>query len=233
MANIPWNEIMNGGVGEPRRRYAGANVYFFNAYNLNREKSLAAGREVYDEIPSISIQFPGHDQTVRRIEPRDIQEYPEKYAAFMAGSEPVESGTPLSQWTMMNGAAMKELQYLGFKSVEQLAEASDEAKRKMGTLSHYVKKAKEWLEAANGTQAQIVTLQERLDREVARSRKLEEQVQLLIRRVESSEGTDLRTYEKEVIPPVEAMTDDEFAAKLKEVSDSAGDAKPRGRPRKV
>lgn len=228
MAQIDWNAIMSGGMESgPTRRYKGANVHFFNAYNLNREKTAAAGREVYDEIPSISIQFPGHDVTVRRIEQQDILEYPEKYAAFKAGSEPVESGTPLSAWTLMNGAAMKELQYLGFKTVEQLAEASDEAKRKLGTLSKYVKMAKEWLDAANSTQTQLVAMQQQLEREQERTKRLEHQLEVLIQRVEASEGTDLRSMRKEVIHNLAANED--VDALLDEVETPAR----RGRPRKV
>jgi len=87
MATIDWNSIM--GVGAPKKRYSGANVKFFNAYNENREKSAQAGRPIFDEIPSISIQWPGGDETVRRIEPQDIAEYPASYAAFQAGNTPV------------------------------------------------------------------------------------------------------------------------------------------------
>jgi hypothetical protein len=228
MANIDWQSIMSG-VTQQRKRYAGANVHFFNAYDLNREKTLQAGREVYNEIPSISIQFPGHDVTVRRIEPQDIQEYPDKYAAFMAGNDPVESGTPLVNWTLMSGAANKELQYLGFKTVEQLAEASDEAKRKMGTLVKYVKMAKEWLEAATGTQAQIVALQQQLDREKTRSNKLEQQLEILMQRVEASEGTDLRSARKQREVIQESVLDDVIDEVLEEVDTGA----KRGRPRKV
>lgn len=231
MAQIDWNAIMNGGNAQQTKRYKGANVNFFNAYNLNEQKSAEAGREVYDEIPSVSIQFPGHDITVRRIEQQDIVEYPEKYAAFMAGNEPVESGTPLSTWTMMNGSAMKELQYLGFKTVEQLAEATDEAKRKMGTLVKYVKLAKEWLEAATGTQAQLVSIQQQLERERERTKNLEHQLGLLIRRVEASEGTDLRSYEKEV---VRSSIAENFAQNFSDDPlDEVDTPSKRGRPRKV
>ena len=147
MAQIDWQSIMSGN-SQPKKRYSGANVKFFYSYNENREKSLKEGRPIFDEIPSISIQWPGMDETVRRIEPQDIQEYPDKYAAFKAGSEPVTDGTPLAEWAMMSGSAMRELQYLGFKTVEQLANASDEAKRKLGTLAKFAKLAQEWLAAA-------------------------------------------------------------------------------------
>jgi hypothetical protein len=193
MAQIDWNQLMNQ-QQQPQqsKRWRGANVKFFNAYNENKEKSLEAGRPIFDEIPSISIQWPGQDVTARRIEPRDVEEHPEAYRAFIAGNEPVESGTPLSEWTLITGSLMRELQHLGFKTVEQLAEASDEVKRKLGTASQYVKMAKEWLDAANSSQAEVVTLKEQLEREKARTSRLEEQMKLLMARIEASEGTDLR-----------------------------------------
>lgn len=229
MAQIDWNALMNGD-SQKKKRYAGANVKFFNAYNENREKSASEGRPIFDEIPSISIQWPGMDETVRRIEPQDIQEYPEKYAAFMAGNDPVESGTPLSEWPPITGSVVRELQYLGFKTVEQLAEANDEVRRKIGTAARFIKLAKDWLQSANSSQAEVVKLKQLLEREQTRTAKLEEQVELLIQRVEGNEGVDLRPRRKEVIQSLETEelleegSQDEF-------EDDA--PRRRGRPRKV
>lgn len=232
MAQINWNEIMNG-VPANKRRYSGANVRFFNAYNENKQKSIDAGRAVFDEIPSISIQWPGGDETVRRIEPQDIQEYPEKYAAFMAGNSPIESGTPLAEWPPMNGSAMRELQHLGFKTVEQLAAANDDVKRRLGPLTQFVKKAKDWLDAANSSQFEVTTLKQQLEREKYRTQKLEEQMELLMQRIEGNEGTDLRPRRKEVIhtSAPETFTND-FDEDLKEPAVDLS-IKRRGRPRKV
>jgi len=229
MAQIDWNSIMNG-QSQPKRRYQGANVKFFNAYNENKEKSLAAGRPIYDEIPSISIQWPGGDETVRRIEQQDMTDYPELYAAFKVGNEPVDSGTPLSEWPPMNGSAMRELQHFGFKTVEQLADANDDVKRRLGPLSKFVKTAKEWLQAANSSQSDVVSLRQLLEREQKRTAKLEQQLELLMQRVEANEGTDLRSMRKEVIRPslIEEVDVDES---LDEVGEDA--PKRRGRPRKV
>jgi hypothetical protein len=225
MPQIDWETIRQqaNGVIVQKKRYAGANVKFFYAYNENEEKSLREGRPIFDEIPSISIQWPGMDETVRRIEPQDIQEYPEAYARFKANSEPVTEGTPLAEWSMMNGSAMRELQYLGFKTVEQVANATDEAKRKLGTLSKFVKLAQEWLAAANSTQNEVVKLKTKLEHEQARTAKLEEKMELLLQRLSANEGTDLRTARKEVIQSIEAEED-------LDLDDSP---KPRGRPRKV
>ena len=222
MAQVDWASIMNGN-SEPKKRYSGANVKFFYAYNENREKSLNEGRPIFDEIPSISIQWPGGDETVRRIEQRDMQEYPELYARFKAGSEPVTEGTPLAEWAMMSGSALRELNYLGFKTVEQLANATDEVKRKIGPLSKLVSMAKDWLEAANSDQNDVVKLKQQLAAETAKREQLEEKLELFLQRIEANEGTDLRPLRKEMAEE-EALV----AAEPVEVETP----KRRGRPRK-
>ena len=223
MAQIDWQSIMSGN-SQPKKRYSGANIKFFYSYNENREKSLKEGRPIFDEIPSISIQWPGQDETVRRIEPQDMQEYPELYARFKAGSEPVLEGTPLAEWPMMSGSAMRELQYLGFKTVEQLAAATDDVKRKLGPLSKFCKLAKDWLDAANSDQNSVVKLKQQLAQETKHRQQLEQKVELLLQRIEANEGTDLRSYRKEVIPSTEAEED---------MVDDLDEPKRRGRPRKV
>lgn len=233
MAQIDWNQLMNGQM-QQRKRFHGANVRFFNAYNENKEKSLQAGRAIFDEIPSISIQYPGGDETVRKIEPQDVADYPELYAAFKAGSEAVVSGTPLAEWPLMNGSTLRELQHLGFRTVEQLADANDEVKRRLGPTGKFVKMAKDWLEAANSSQFTVVALKQQLEREQKRTAKLEEQVELLLQRVEGNEGTDLRPRRKEVIHSIEVDelveegSQDEFEEEV--ISEAP---KRRGRPRKV
>jgi hypothetical protein len=224
MAQIDWQSIMNG-QSQPKKRYSGANVKFFNAVNENRMRTMQEGRPIFDEIPSISIQWPGGDETVRKIEPQDITEYPELYAAFQAGNQPVESGTPLQEWPPMTASAMRELHYLGFRTVEQLATANDEIKRKIGPLSKFVKLAADWLEAAKSSQHDVVTLKQQLENESTRRKMLEEKVELLLQRIEANEGTDLRGMRKEVIQSAPVVDD-------LDVADDVAPAR-RGRPRKV
>ena len=233
MAQIDWNSLMNG-HSQQRKRFHGANVKFFNSYNENKEKSMAAGRAVFDEIPSISIQYPGGDETVRKIEPQDVVEYPELYAAFQAGNTPVDSGTPLAEWPPMNGSAMRELQHLGFKTVEQLADANDDIKRRLGPLSKFIKIAKDWLAAANSSQFEVTSLKQQLERAQRRTEKLEEQVELLMQRVEGNEGTDLRSRRKEVIRSIDLEEDVQESAvtTLEKVVEEMA-PKRRGRPRKA
>lgn len=227
MANVDWDSIMNGGE-RAERRGPRPNVRFFDAYIESYEKSLNAGRPIFDTVPSVSIQYPGMDETVRRIEPRDVERWPEKYKAYKAGNEVVTEGTPLTEWSMMPGSTLRELQYLGFKTVEQLAEAGDEIKRKLGPTGRFIKLAKDWLDAANTDQAEVVRLKQMLEREAAQRKSLEHKVELLMQRVEANEGISLRDARKEVITsdPIDPVD---------EVEDEDLDVEPkrRGRPRKA
>ena len=229
MAQIDWQAIMNGNQ-QQKSRWAGANVKFMMVCRKNETKSAEAGREIYDEIPSISIQWPGGDETVRAIEERDKVEHPQAYAAFMAGTGPVQSGMPLQEWPRVTASAIKELAYLGFRTVEQLAEANDEVKRRMGPLSKFVKEAQEWMAAATSGQSQVVALKEALDRERTRAERMEQQIELLMQRIEGNEGTRFTrpapTWQNEVTEAVDAAESlDDVEVQLEK--------RGRGRPRKI
>lgn len=230
MAQIDWNAIVNGSQNQPRNKWAGCNVKIFMATRKNETKSVAAGRDIYDEIPSISFQWPGNDETVRHLTDQDKLEHPAHYAAFMAGTGPVQSGMPLNDWPRVTASAIKELAYLGFRTVEQLAEANDEVKRRMGPLGKFVKEAKEWLEAATCEQAQVVALKEALERANQRAERMETQIELLLQRIEGNEGTKFTrpepTWRNEVTDAVDAAQSfDDVEVQLEK--------RGRGRPKKV
>ena len=196
MAQIDWQQIMNG--NQPRSKWSGCNVKFMMVCRKNEEKSEKAGRDIFDEIPSISMQWPGMDETVRAVEEKDKVEHAALWAAFTAGTGEVQSGMPLKEWPKITASAIHELAYLGFRTVEQLAEANDEVKRRMGPLSRFVKEAQDWLKAATSEQAQVVSLRESLEREKLRTERLENQVELLMQRIEANEGTRLTRVASDV-----------------------------------
>lgn len=140
-------------------------------------------------MPSVRVKFPGSDETVIPVEEKHKREYPEKWAAFTKNLEQPTEGTPLENWPMMTRPIVQELKHFGFRTIEQLAEGLDDAKRKLGPLGVWIKKAKEYLKAAQSGPNEVVKLREQLETAQARNKKLEEnQVELLIMRVESLEG---------------------------------------------
>jgi hypothetical protein len=172
-----------------------------------------------------------------------LQDYPEKYAAFRAGNEPVESGTPLKEWPVISGSVVKELLHLGFKTVEQLAEANDEVKRKLGTAGRFVKMAKDWMAASKSDQFQVTKLQQQLDAEIEYRKRLENKLELFMQRIEANEGTDLRdvrrretvyTNERSQLAAITEEVGQSLDALLDDSADDDISAPARrGRPRKV
>lgn len=232
MAQIDWNDVarqVNGGARH-RSKWSGCNVKFLVVTRKNEEKSAKAGREIYDEVPSVSFQWPGQDETVRALEERDKLEHPELWAAFSAGTGPIESGMPLTEWPKISASAIRELHYLGFRTVEQLAEANDDVKRRMGPLVQFVKAAKEWLDAASSDQAQVVALKSVVERERLRADRLENQVELLLQRIEANEGTQFTRPKtpvvEEIDPELVSTPDEELEAVQQPV-------KRPGRPHKI
>lgn len=180
----------NGDGGKP---YKGAIVRMFMAELP--VKNPAPGKARSNFIPSISIQYPGMDETVRKIQPEDIAAYPELYAALQAAEggeiEEVMDGLSLQLWPPIHRSVVQELRALGFRTVEQLAEANDAVKRKMGPLVQWVKKAKEWVAAGESDQALVAQLRADNERLIAKNKSLAEQLELAHQRIDAIEGTDL------------------------------------------
>jgi hypothetical protein len=213
---VNWDQIMSE---QQQTNHAGGrrpNVRFFVAYNLNSVKSANEGKPVYDEITSVSIKFAGMDETVRRVEEMDKANYPREWEAFSKGIEAIAEGTPLSEWAMIPASAAKELNHFGFFTIEQLAEAPDAAKAKIGTLAQFCVKAQKWVEAASSDQNRIVALEAAIENERNRNRRLEEKLEVLIARINATEGTNM-TYEKEVeeAPSNVDMIEEEIARATK------------------
>jgi len=123
---------------------------------------------------------------------------------------------------------MREFQYLGFKTVEQVANASDEARRKLGTLSKFIKMAKEYLDAANSDQNNVAKLRVQLDNYKEKYAKLEERVELLMQRIEANEGTDLRSERK-----LTAIDEEEVIQDDLDEDEVVARPRLRGRPKRV
>ena len=172
-----------------KKMYHGCQVEFVEEVIPDPEATAKAnGQHKYKTKEIILVTKPDGDVSPAEVTDIHRQQYAEQYNAFKAGKEQPLEGTPLTHWPIIPGPVVKELSHLGVKTVEQLAEASGETKRKMGVAAKYCKQAKEWLEAANSTPAQVVALKGELEQEKAKRQKLEDQVAALLRRVEANEG---------------------------------------------
>lgn len=101
-------------------------VKFFMNPVQNNFKSEKEGRPIYDEKLFISIIIPGTpNKTERPARDEDKARFPKQWANFQAGQNEKVDGMPLEEWPQMTRALVDELRYKGFRSVEQIANASD------------------------------------------------------------------------------------------------------------
>lgn len=103
-------------------------VQFFEEAREITFKSAEAGHPVYEMRDYISIQVPGNELTkvVEQVEDRHKRRFPQQWAHYQNTKQnaPVE-GWALKEWTQINAAQLKVLNFHNFFTVEQLAAAAD------------------------------------------------------------------------------------------------------------
>lgn len=135
----------------------GVFVEFFTEAVEFKAESEKEGRPIFREIPFIRIQHPGDRNNV--LETKVTDHYKQKYARewreFEARGANEVVGTPLSQWPPMTKSQVKEAEFFGVRTVEQLAAVNDNAIQKIGMGWRELRtKAQTFLGAAAGNAAQ-------------------------------------------------------------------------------
>jgi hypothetical protein len=130
---------------------ANVRAEFFMDTVEDRRASIDAGRPVFREIESVKVIIPGliASVVVHRVNEEHRQRWPEQYAAFKAGQDPVLNGTPLEEWPILNKAAISELRHAQIRTVEELAALSDIAVQGIGMGGQVLReRARGWLDDA-------------------------------------------------------------------------------------
>lgn len=173
------------------KQYEHGNVKFVRKAVPNTSKSEQEGRTVYEDKDFCVVQFPGKPEEWIEANERHKKEYAAQWAAFQANMEPPVEGFPLEQWAMMDRDMVEQLRVHGFKTVENLAQCTDEAKRKIGPLAKWCKTAKKFLEGAAAGPNEYARLKEQFESLEVRCKKQEDQIAMLIRRLEAETGVNL------------------------------------------
>ena len=191
MADIDLDDYFARQSGQIKR-FSGANVKFEYVWVPDQKKSLEEGRPIEREIERLSVHFPGADITVREVEERDKYEYKELYEAFREREKEPAEGTPLYNWTLIPRGIVNEMKFFGIKTVEALSVYKiDENSAHQAFLDKWQKRARKYLQAAKDAKNQVVSLSEINEQLEAKVKKLEQQVLLLLQRIEASEGVRL------------------------------------------
>lgn len=118
----------------------------------------------YKDIAFITVSAPGQEKdTLIHTPVTDYYQwrFPHEWQAFEKGQEARQSGTPLALWPAMTPSQIKELNYQGIHTVEQVANLSDS----VGGLRNFnalKQKAKQFLEG-NKDKAAVGVLQAELN----------------------------------------------------------------------
>ncbi len=164
-------------------------VVFENFYTPDVMKSEEEGRPIFIDEVYVRIVTPGDRDNVifRPIRPQDKQRFPRQYAAFQTDSTSVGDGTRLEEWTMMSRSMVEELKYLGFRTVEHIAEASDASCMKVPGLREMKARALAWLDKSKKT-AEVTKAQAVIDEQNSQIKALQEQIAELAKLVKPVEG---------------------------------------------
>ncbi len=115
-------------------------VEFFWHEPEDVHKSEAAGKVVrLEKMPYIRIQAPADHTSIMEspVTERHKQRWPDKWLYFQIANNMVEGaaeipGWKIEEWTHLNPEQVRELKFMRFTVVEQIANASDSQCQKMG-----------------------------------------------------------------------------------------------------
>jgi hypothetical protein len=97
-------------------------------------ESRKQGRRCFKEEERVEVFMPGNNLNIPvfRVTDEHRERWPKQYDAFKKGLEPPTDGTPIEEWPALNRAQILELRYLNFRTVEDIANATDHALQRMG-----------------------------------------------------------------------------------------------------
>lgn len=125
-------------------------VKFFDKPVQNGFRSKAEGRPCFDSVTYVSIIVPGDPNN--KIETKATedhkQRFPKQWANFKNNLTEKVDGTPIEQWPVLTSAQAEEFKYLGVRTIEQLAGASDAQMQKMMGGPSFRERAKAFLKVA-------------------------------------------------------------------------------------
>jgi hypothetical protein len=136
----------------PQQSQHGLHVQFYMHPLQNAARTLEEGRPIFIETPYVMVMVPGDkDSVVRRPvriggAPKDDNvRFAVEYQAFQANKDQPIEGTPLSEWPLVTASQIKELEYFGIRTVENLAGMADGKASQFMGLQDMKKKANDWM----------------------------------------------------------------------------------------
>lgn len=130
-------------------------VVFYMGVMVDQDASSKAGRLIARDTEFVRIMIPGDKNNIndRPASEHDKKRFTKQYEKFRAGMKEEDQlvGTRLRDWPACSRAQVAELEYLGVKTVEQLAELRDDVVSRVPGTRDLKEIAKGWLGRAKST----------------------------------------------------------------------------------
>lgn len=139
-------------------------VRFFRSPQKDEGKSSKEGRPIFVDTDMIEIRVRGdrNNIIIKPVTDEIRARFRGAWEAFSRGQNSAVEGTPLAEWPSMGAAMAEELKFLGFVTVEQLAQANDAVCAKVPGLTGMKQKARVFLDFSKGA-APLEQLQARME----------------------------------------------------------------------
>ncbi|CAB5223208.1 hypothetical protein UFOVP381_9 [uncultured Caudovirales phage] len=184
------NDALGGGVrAEDDGRFqhdTKLHVRFYSRPMMNAAKSREAGRPIHEQIDFVEIMVPGDKHSVieRKARELDKRRFSRQWAAYSAGKEDQQAGTPLSSLPFMLPAKAEEYKFFHITTAEQLAGASDGSSAAQAIMGFNgdKQKAAAYLQMAAGN-APILQMQQALEDKENQITAMQEQMNQMNQRI--------------------------------------------------
>jgi len=128
-------EMLESDVRNPDERL---HVIFFKKAMPNAFKTQQEGRPIFEDQDFVKIFVPGDTTSIIETFARDDHKkrFPRHWAHYQnTQGGNLESGTPLSAWSILTLSQVEELRALKFFTIESIATASDAQLQRIGMIA--------------------------------------------------------------------------------------------------
>ena len=137
-------------------------VQFKTEAVLQPAESAKAGRPIFKDVDMVILRTPGSQLTsiVAPVKGEYLQRFGAKYHAWKAGQGEEVMGTPLATFPFLIGkpSLVAELNAMNIRTVEQLAGMADGHKQKIMGGFELSRRAAEWIDQTQGTDAKVAQM---------------------------------------------------------------------------
>lgn len=166
-------------------------VHFYSDALPDAEASDKEGRAIYREADFVMIMVPGDKYSIirRPVQQKDRQRFNERYQAYKVGrAQEHASGTPLHTVSWITKSLLKELEFLGCYTLENLAGMPDSTTQKFLAMQELKQRAKDAIAEAKGAAPMLEMRREieKKDSELDILRKTQQEMMLQIQQLQNA-----------------------------------------------